>query len=94
MSSVWHDLVQLLDFLGVANPGLGEGLSEPDGRTALGMSIWVWGDGAVMVSSKLGPEEAGGEERNCVELDRTAMEPDRAQTVGEEGGRRSVRTLG
>lgn len=93
MSSVWHDFVQLLDFLGVANAGLGEGLSEPDGRTALGLSIWVWGDGDVMVSSKLGPEEVGGEERSCVELDSTAMEPDRAQTAGEEGGK-AVKAVG
>lgn len=42
-----------------------------------------------MASWKLGPEEAGGEERSCVE-------PYTAQTVGEEGGRavRAVKTLG
>lgn len=87
MSSVWHDFMQLPDFLGVANPGLGEGLSEPDVRTALRWSVWVWGDGELMASSELGPEEASGEERSCVELAGTALESYTAQIVGEEGGR-------
>lgn len=93
MSSVWHDFMQLLDFLGVANPGLGEGLSEPDVRTALGWSIGGWGDGELMVSSKLGPEEASGEEMSCVELSGTAVESYTAQIVGEEGGR-AVKAVG
>lgn len=40
-----------------------------------------------MASSELGPEEAGGEERSCVELSGTAVESYTAQTVCEEGGR-------
>lgn len=29
-------------FFGVMNPGPGESLSEPDDRTAPGLSVWVW----------------------------------------------------
>lgn len=46
-----------------------------------------------MASSELGPEEAGGEERSCVELSGTAVESYTAQTVGEEGGR-AVKAVG
>lgn len=85
--------MELLNFLGVANPGLGEGWREPDVRTALRWSIWGWGDGDLMASSELGPEEAGGEESSCVELSGTAVESYTAQTVGEEGGR-AVKAVG
>lgn len=51
------------------------------------MEYLGWGDGDLMASSELGPEEAGGEERSCVELNGTAVESHTAQTVGEERGR-------
>lgn len=69
-------------FFGVVNPGSGESLSELDSRTAPGLSVWVWGDGGVMVSSKPGPEEAGGEKRTWVRPSGTAMETCMAPNCG------------